>query len=125
MVSSAAFSLKPGGRLVGARERLDSASRGRAPTTADTSRGPLRFAFTLACGEGDAGTARDFCTCDFEFGDSGGSTFEFQSHPVSEATMIAVFAECGLWRSWTAARCCPSPRRARVCSTRSCAASLP
>mmetsp|Transcript_24341 Transcript_24341/g.37506 ORF Transcript_24341/g.37506 Transcript_24341/m.37506 type:complete len:293 (-) Transcript_24341:378-1256(-) len=101
MVSCAASSLKPGGRLVGVRECLDSASRGPALNEVDTSRGQLRFAYGMACSEvGGDGVVKlvgqDWCTCNFEFCNSDGSTYEFQTHMVSEATMLKVFRESGL-----------------------------
>eukprot|EP01052_Picozoa_sp_SAG31_P038921 SAG31_NODE_5297_length_2625_cov_2.764450_3_plen_157_part_00 len=106
MVRAAARCLRPGGRLVGVRECLDSKARGPAPPSADASRGPLRFAYSLLDSTYGMENAelmprephcfKDFCQCKFEFGNSDGSSMQFQSFVVHEATMLDAFAEAGL-----------------------------
>jgi hypothetical protein len=43
-----------------------------------SSRGPLRFAYTL---DSKGGGPQDFCQCHFEFGNSDGSAMDFQVNP--------------------------------------------
>ena len=124
MLRTASHALKPGGRLVGVRECLDSKSLGPAPVAADTSRGSLRFAYTLfneghedgggrertTADSNGSGSARrhagagllkcfgDFCQCKFEFG---------EESTVHARTVTRFLGWCDMSASPPDPRCCP------------------
>ena len=92
MLDVASSCLKKGGRLIGIRECLDSASKGRVmdKTKGEIEGGPM-FAYEIL----DGHEAKDFSRCSVSFRNEDQVTSTFTVFPVHESTMLQMFAEAG------------------------------
>lgn len=117
MLKAASSCLKKGCHLIGLRECLDSASRGKASMKAkgDLIGGPM-YSYKLVprtdCNEDQH--PQDFCQCKFAFQNSDGSMYTFTTFAVHELTMIEMFVEAGFKVNSIGPRLSCSPEGCRL-----------
>lgn len=90
MVRGCASALEDGGRLVGVREISESKAGGKTPREGCDTKGKLKYSFKLSQPDKNS-----FCQCQFNFGNSDGTTFAFHTFALPEELMLKLFREEG------------------------------
>ena len=98
MLKAMSSCLKRNGRLIGLRECLDSATRGKASmkVKGELVGGPMYSYELVPSADSDKDLhPQDFCQCKFAFRNSDGTPWAFTTFAVRELTMIEMFIEAG------------------------------
>ena len=99
MLQAVSVCLKKGGRCIGVRECLDSASKGPVSLKMkeEIKNGPMLAYQIIPQSDEvvDSKDCEDFCACINEFRSADGSIIKFKNYAVSESTMIKMFNDAG------------------------------
>ena len=105
MLQAISVCLKKGGRCIGVREILDSASKGPVlmKLKAEIVGGPM-FSYEIIPQTGNivdnSQDCDDYCACCNEFRSSDGFTTKFMNYAVRESTMLGMFHGAGFKVNW-------------------------